>query len=59
MKIISHRLQFSESPKFMASLLSNLAGNLVEGMIIKNAKSVKLNTKILSSVLNTQTLKIL
>ena len=53
MKIISHRLQFSESAKFMASLLSNLAGNLVEGMIIKNAKSVKLNTKILSSILNT------
>ena len=32
MKTISHRLQFSGSAKFMASLLSNLAGNLVEGI---------------------------
>ena len=64
---ISYKLQFIDSARFMANLFSNLVDNPAEGIHKikckhghdnKNAKRVELNTKIVSAVLNTQTLKI-
>ena len=52
----------------MASSLLNVVDNLAEGihkknadmyMILKNAKSMELNSKIVSAVLNTQTLRMI
>ena len=68
-KIISYKLQFIESTRCMASYLSNLV-NLAKGIhkpnldvdtdiITKNVERVELNTKIVSAVLNTKTLKLI
>ena len=51
----SHRLQFIDSARFMASSLSNLVNNLFEG-IHRNVKTVELNISIATVFLNTQTL---
>ena len=60
-KIISYKLQFIDSVRFMTSSLPYLVDNLVEGTHktkgkyrhdSKNVKNVELNTKITSSTLN-------
>ena len=64
---ISHRLQFIDSARFMASLVSNLANDLAEGihkivisnMVKKDVKLVELNIKIATAFLNRQTLKMM
>ena len=65
-KYILH-IQFIDSARFMASLLSNLV-NLSEGihrinvnmdMMIKNVKHVELNISIVTVLLNTQILKMI
>ena len=67
-KTISYKLQFIDSTRFMAILLSNFYDNLTEGfiilninmdMIIKNGKCVELNAKIVSVFWNIQLLKML
>ena len=68
-KTISYRLQFIDSTRFIASSLSNLVDNLVEGIHKtkskhghdnkKNVKRVEFNTKIVNAILNTQTLKMI
>ena len=64
-KPINHRLQFFDSPRFIASSLSNLVDNLAKGTHKvkckyghddKNMKLVELNTKIASVALNGQAL---
>ena len=61
-------MQFIDGTRFIISSSSNLVNNLTQGinkiklhymdMIIKHAKGVKLNSKIATALLNTQTLKI-
>ena len=67
-KTISFRLQFIDSARLKGSSLSNVVNNRAEGirktkiymdMIIANVKRVDLNTKIVSAVLNRQTLNIM
>ena len=67
-KTISDRLQFIDSARFIATSLSNPVNNLPKGIHRtkykywhddKNAIHVELNTKIRSTFLNTQTLKII
>ena len=67
-KIMSYRLQFIDSAKYMASSLSNLLDNLAKGIHKikckyrndeKNVKLAELNTKIAIVVLNTQALKMM
>ena len=59
-------LQFIDSPKFVASLLSKLFNNLSEqiqklnvnsDMVIKNVKHVELNISIATVFLNIKSLK--
>ena len=67
-KILSYKLQFIGSPRFLSSLLSNLVNNVAEGIHKvkckhghdnkKNAKSVELNTRIETAFSNTQILEI-
>ena len=63
-----YKLQLADSPRFMMSSLSNLFGNLVKkfikayammDMITKNVKRVKLKTKIVIVVLNTEMFKMI
>ena len=67
-KNISYVLQFFDSARFMASLLSNLVNNLSEEickinlnmeMMIKNLKLVDSHTKYATVFLNTQTFKMI
>ena len=67
-KIMSYRLQFIDSARYMASSLSNLLDNLAQGIHKikckyrnddKNVKLAELNTKIAIFVLNTQALKMI
>ena len=56
-KTISYKVQFIDSTKHFASS-SNLVDNLID-MTITNVKLVELNRKIVSPVLNTQTLQMI
>ena len=67
-KTVSHRLQFIDSARFMATSLSSLFNNIAERIhenegkldkdtMIKNVKLAELNTKISTAFLNTETLK--
>ena len=67
-KVISYKLKFLDSPRFIAPSLSNLVDNLVEEIHTlkckyahdnKNAKHVGLNANIVSAVLDTQMLKMI
>ena len=67
-KTISYKLNFGDKSRFMASSLSNLVDNFVEGICIikskithSNAKceACELNTKIENAILNTKTLKMI
>ena len=66
-KTISYKLQFTDRARFMARSLSNLANSIAKGthelnvnmnIIINIIKGLE-NTKIISAVLNTQTLKMI
>lgn len=61
-----YRLQLTDSARPIASSLSNLFNNLAElklnvnlDMVINNVKRVKINRKIVTAVLNMQTLKLI
>ena len=65
---ISCKLKFIDSARFIVNSLSYLVNNLIEDihkvnvntvMIIKNAKRVELDTKIVSAALNTEMLKMI
>ena len=67
-KNISYRLKFIVSGRFMASLFSNIANNLSEGIhkinlnwntMIENVKLAELNINIVAVFLNTQDLKMI
>ena len=62
---IPYKLQFTDT-RFIASSSSNRLDNTAEGihkikctniLIMKNVKHVKISAKIVSAILNTQTLK--
>ena len=67
-KNIFYKLQYIDSATFMARSLSNIVDNLLKEfiklnanmhMIIKNAKRMELNIKIVGVALKTQSLKMI
>ena len=63
---IPYKLQFTDTARFIASSSSNRLDNTAEGihkikctniLIMKNVKHVEISAKIVSAILNTQTLK--
>ena len=58
-KNISFRSRFVDTARFMANSLPNLVKNFAQGIHRIKAEHVKLNSKIASAFLNTQTLKII
>ena len=66
-KAICYKLQFIDTNKIYSKLIINLLDNIAEGihkikctniLITKNENRVEINAKIVSAILNTQTLKI-
>ena len=67
-KTIFYKLEITDSARFMTNSLSNLIDNFPEGIHRRKckydydnkiSKHVELNTKIVSSVFNTHTLKMI